>query len=210
MPKWSVPREWAGEACFILAGGPSVLTQDLSLLRGRRVIAINSAFQTYPDADFLFFGDARWWRVHCVAVKRFAGRVVTCSWIETAPVLRLNRCNPPGLSSSPDCLTMRHTSLQGAINLACHLGATLMILLGADGKIAADGRTHHHAPHPWPQVANCWAIQRADLVTVVDPLRQRGVTVLNASPGSALADLWPVVELGEAIALADRLARKAA
>jgi hypothetical protein len=40
---WTVPRDWAGETVVILAGGPSVLDQDLSLLKGRRVIAINSA-----------------------------------------------------------------------------------------------------------------------------------------------------------------------
>jgi hypothetical protein len=206
---WSVPPEWAGEACFIVAGGPSVLRQDLSLLAGRRVIVINSAYQAYPAADFLFFADVRWYRLHIAAVKKFAGRVVTCSFCDVPPVLKLNRRNPPGLHDDPTCLTMRNTSLQGAINLACHLGVTLQVLLGADGGPAADGRMHHHAPHPWPQRARCFEIQRDDLATTLAPLKARGVTVLNASPGSAWTDLWPVVDLAEALAVADGLRRAA-
>jgi hypothetical protein len=61
---WNVTPEWAGETVFIVAGGPSVAAQNLDVLAGRKVIAVNSSYERVPGADVLFFGDCRWWDEH--------------------------------------------------------------------------------------------------------------------------------------------------
>ena len=203
MKFWSVPREWPGETVFIIAGGPSVLGQDLDALRGQRVIAINSSVHAVQWADILYFGDWRWWYEpeNRAAATSFAGRVVSTSRVPDKRVLVCRKTKPPGLALDRNSLMQRWTSLTAATNLAAHLigpGGTI-VWLGADGRKAADGRTHHHKPHPWPHLTGCYDKHRSDLVTIVPSLRSLNITGYNASPGTAWADLLPVIDLQEAL-----------
>lgn len=198
---WSVPREWPGETVFIVGGGPSVLGQDLEALRGRRVIAINSSVYAVSWADILYFGDWRWWNEpdNRAAAASFAGRVITTSrLVSDRKVLVCRKTNPPGLALEHNSLMQKWTSLTAATNLAAHMvgpgGA--IVWLGADGKIA-DGRTHHHKPHRWPHKPGCYEKQKADLVTIIPSLQRLKIAAYNASPGTAWADLLPVVDLRE-------------
>jgi hypothetical protein len=201
---WMVPREWEGETAFIIGGGPSVLGQDLEALRGRRVIAINSSVYAVPWADFLYFGDFRWWNEpdNQAAIASFGGRVVTTSrLVSDKKVLVCRKANPPGLAFEHDSLMQKWTSLTAATNLAAHLvgpGGTI-VWLGADGRHAADGRSHHHKPHRWANKPGCYDKQRADLVTIVPSLRVLKIAAFNASPGTAWADLLPVISLQDVL-----------
>lgn len=201
MQWWKATPEWKGETAFIIAGGTSVIGQDTEALRGRKVIVINSSYQVAPWADVLFFGDSRWWREHEKPVSRFAGKVVTVAPSARGDhLLRMKKGSPPGLSDDPETVTMRRTSLMAAMNLGMHFGVSRMVLLGADGKPGSKGKTHHHAPHPWPQKLGCWDEQMLDLKTAARSLRQKGIEVLNASPGSAIP-FWPVMTLDDALAV---------
>jgi hypothetical protein len=205
MTWWRVAPEWAGETAFIVAGGTSVHDQDLSLLRGRRVIVVNSSYEAVPFADILFFGDFSWWEAHRRrdALLGFAGRIVTVSLRAAGRrLLRLRRqVPPPGLSCDPRSVVSERTSLQGAINLAVHLGVKRIVLLGADMRRADDGRSHHHSPHPRPNKPGnrTWDIQMAQLQLVVEPLRALGIEVINTSPISRI-DWWPRAELAACLA----------
>lgn len=204
---WSVPREWPGETVFIVAGGPSVLNYDLNMLRGRRVIVINSSCFAAPWADILYFGDWRWWNEapNKAAVAGFGGRVVTVSQTMHDPKLLVCR-KTKSWASAADSLFQLWTSLTAATNLAAHLvgpGGSI-VWLGADGGPAPDGRVWHHAPHRWPAKAQRYQLHRSDVVKLVEPLRNAGVTLRIAGHGSAYADLWP------AVSLQDILGRRAA
>lgn len=238
MLSWSVPRgAWAGEPVFIVAGGLSVGTQDLSLLASRRVILVNSSYERLLQlvgpphlrhADYLFFGDERWWRQHQSKLVDLPCPIVTTGFeardsrqgLEQTltHVLRLNNSRPKAgkppeplrLSDDPSAVPLRRTSATAVMNVAHLLNAGgPIVLLGMDGKPGADGRSHHHRPHPWDQRSNCWYEQKCDLASIADDLRMRGVTVLNAAPGSAL-DLWPVMDLREACARVDEVVRAVA
>jgi hypothetical protein len=202
MAFWSVPREWPGETVFVIGGGPSVLGQDLEALRGRRVIVINSSVYAVPWADVLFFGDWRWWDDNRAAIASFPGRVVTTSrMVPDRKALICRKANPPGLAPERNSLMQKWTSLTAATNLAAHLvghGGTI-VWLGADGRLAADGRTHHHKPHRWPHKPGCYDKQHADLVTIVPSLQALGIAGYNASPGTAWSDLLPAIDLQEAL-----------
>jgi hypothetical protein len=199
---WNVAPDWAGETVFIVGGGVSAETQPTERLRGRKVIALNSSYLRVPFADVLLFGDSRWWRVHKdkPEFQAFAGRIVTCSpHVDEARIWRLRRRNPPGLAAERDLVVLRRTVMTAGINLAVHLGAAAIVTLGLDGRAdPASGRAHHHEPHPWPQKPGCWAEQREDLASLVEPLAERGIGLRNASPGSAL-ELWPVYQLEQCL-----------
>lgn len=201
---WSVPAEWVDEAVFIVAGGLSVERQNLQLLRDRKVIVINSSYEVVPWAPYLFTMDGRWLRHHEANLRlHYKGKIVTNSasayW---KGMLVLNRKAPPGLSMEPDSASGLRTSLHGAINMAAHLiGATRdlpgkrkVVLLGADGGgVQYAGRTHHHSAHPWYRKKNCWEEQQADLQTIVKPLRDLKIEVMNCSPGTVWP-MWPIFE----------------
>lgn len=197
---WTCEPLWAGQQVFIIGGGPSVDSQRVEQLKGRRVIVVNSSVHKFPWADILFFGDARWYKTipeNRAAADAFSGLVVTNANIRCENIKRMVRVRPP-LASDRTSLAIQKTSLTAAINLAVHLGAGRIVLLGADGRKGSDGRTHHHQPHKWPVRKGCWDEHRQELATLVEPLKKLGIPVINASPGSAW-DLWPVTTLIEVL-----------
>jgi hypothetical protein len=204
--KWNVEREWDGETAFVICGGTSVAGMDLSCLKGRKVVAVNSSYEVAPFADILFFGDQRWWSKHRSKVISFKGRIATASArAEKKDPKRLlllkRRTPPPGLVVDSDCVVMERTSLQAAMNLLVHLGVKRIVLIGADMRRGADGKSHHHSPHPWKNKPGdkSWDLQMKQLQLIVDPLKKLQVEVINTSMISRLP-WWPKMTLEEAIA----------
>ncbi|MDB5555415.1 MAG: Methyltransferase type 11 [Rhizobium sp.] len=205
-PIVSIEREWEGETGFIIGGGPSVLTQDISRLQGRRVLVINSSYQAAPWADFLLFSDDRWWadpfhKCHRDRVGDFKGRILSAGPSARGErLLKLRRQQPPGLALRSDTVTVNFTTYTAAINVLVHLGCRKIVMLGADGKKSEQGLTHHHEPHDF-KTHGMWDAHRRDLKTLVAPLKALGIECVNASPGTAWADLWPVTSLDDVLRL---------
>lgn len=186
--QWTVPvGEWRGETAFVVGGGDSVSELDLGKLAGRRVVAINSSCFAVPRADYLIFGDPRWWGAHQKdpTIRSFAGRKVAVCHAPGDGVLTLNRRPPPGLSDDPSMLTIQRTTMTAAINLLTMLGVTGIGLLGLDGKRSARGRTHHHAGYKFRHNDRGWERHALDLDTLVEPLRLLSVEVYNCCADSA-------------------------
>lgn len=206
---YKIGREYPDETIFIIGGGPSLRGVSLDCLRGRRCIVINSSYTIVPWADWLFFGDQRWWLEHDErpAMKAFGGRILTCSSsVSHHRVYKVNRViPPPGLAFSNDSVASQRTSTQGAMNLAFHLGASRIVLVGIDMGRAPDGTTHHHIPHPWkPRPGNVvWDEQLEQMEKIVAPLKKRNVEVINTSPVSRI-EWWPKATLIEAVAMESR------
>jgi len=199
---WTVQPEWGGETAFIVAGGPSVLSVNLELLRGRNVIAINSSVYAVPWAQFLYFGDYRWLAEpeNRDAVAKFAGRTVTTSRLARDPkILLCRKGDPPGLSMERDTLAQKYTSLTAATNLAAHLvgAGGRIVWLGADGGPNREGRTHHHKQHPWLSPPDGYIKQLGELRTAIASLERLSISAFNASPGTAWTELLPVIDLRE-------------
>jgi hypothetical protein len=192
---------WKDQTAYIIGGGPSLLTQNLDLLRGQNVIVINSSYQAFPAAQFLVFSDVRWWLAHLNTLKSFKGKIISTHSAASglANLFHMQRKSSLGLAEDPGQLMVKNTTLTGAINLAVHHAACKIVLLGIDQKMAADGRTHHHAPHPWRQQANCYLRQQRDLPPIAEALKARNIECVNASPGSALT-IWPLVNLEDHVA----------
>lgn len=196
---WTVPRHWAGETVAILGCGPSLSLVDFDALRdsGQRVIAINDAIFEFADADILYFCDRKWWdgefgrreRVEKLGIPFW--RVTLEN--EIPGVFRMRNTGATGFDEDPQCL--RHGSNSGyqAMHLAVHLGAARIILHGFDMRIVR-GELHAMARRERQDEAGFGRVLREEMLpkfqTLVDPLRERGVEVINATPGSALT-CWP-------------------
>jgi len=90
-----------------------------------------------------------------------------------------------GLELEPTGLRTGRNSGYQAINLAVHLGAARILLLGYDMAENPVGPSHwfgehpDHQPSPYPQM-------REAFDTIVEPLAAIGVTVVNCSRRTAL------------------------
>ncbi|HEY5597204.1 MAG TPA: hypothetical protein VIK47_00240, partial [Kiloniellales bacterium] len=91
-----------------------------------------------------------------------------------------------------------------AINLAVHLGARRILLLGYDMRAAADWRTHWFGDHAdWPTRASVYeTAMLPHFPGLAAALRTAGVETVNCTPGSALTD-FPNSDVE--MALAERL-----
>ncbi len=117
----------------------------------------------------------------------------------------LKNTGPLGLETDPTGLRTGMNSGYQSLGLAFHLGATRILLLGYDMGPAPDGRTYHwHPPHPdglpspYPQM-----IEAFD--SIVQPLKEAGVSVVNCTPGSALK-CFPTARLQDVLARLERVA----
>jgi hypothetical protein len=198
----SVPRLFP-EATFVcLGGGPSLTPEDVNACRGRAmVIAVSDTYRLAPFAAALYSCDAKWWDHHH-GVPSFAGlryalehRAACWPGVEI-----LKNTGREGLETDPTGLRTGQNSGYQAINLAVHLGARRIILLGYDMQASDDGRTHWFGRHPraleryspYPQFIEAFG-------TLVAPLAALGIHVLNASRASALT-MFPRVALETALA----------
>lgn len=197
-----VPRLWPASTVVCLGSGPSLTQEDVDACRGRaKVIAIKNTVTMAPWADVLYGAgyDANgqtWWRREGPGLT-FTGLRYTLdpqakAW---ASVLKLGP--DLGLSSDRAALALGGHSGYQAINLAVHLGARTVVLLGYDIQ-PAHGRDHYFGAHPHRQ-SPPYELFLQRFPTIVEPLRALGVEVVNASRATAL-ELFPRRPLAEALA----------
>lgn len=208
MKPWPVPPLWEGETAVCIGGGPSLTQEQVDYCRNRaRVIAINNALFLAPWSDLHYVCDRRWmidWHGGRKEVLQFKGLRVTIDihiaencpgwhWLEN------DDCNGrEGLSERKTALKTGRNSGYQVINLAVLLGCRRIALLGYDMR-AVGGKTHWHPDHPTATNPNIY--HRAMLPSfpsLVEPLKEKGVEVINCTPGSAL-DVFPRMELEEAL-----------
>ncbi len=196
----TVPRLWPDSTVVVLANGPSLTPEDVDACRGQHVVAIKDTVRLAPWAEVLYGCDAKWWRAHpetaALACPKFGLEPVQGR--EDVQILR--NAGEAGVESSPDGLRTLRNSGGQAINLAVHLGARRIVLLGYDmqpeaGRHRWFGRHvyHHGADHAPP-----YELFLRMMPTLIEPLRALGVTVINASRTTAL-DIFPRLPLAEAL-----------
>lgn len=179
-----------------IASGPSLTDADCKHVRasGLPVIVTNTTYQRCPWATVLIGHDANWWAVHHRQVQRsFRGHCVTGQ--SAGKRFGAQYLGLLGMK------TFRNAGC-AAISLAVLAGARRVILLGYDGRFAADGRTHWHGDHPVGLLGNCGSMPHwpERFGQVAAYARQHGVEVVNASRDSA-HDMFPRVSLEDALPL---------
>lgn len=200
----AVPKLYPESTIVCLGGGPSLTQADVDYCRGKaRVIAINDAYRLAPWADVLYACDGKWWDVH-KGVMSFEGLKFGITAAKNNPygVTLLRNDGPQGLCLDPRSVRVGGNSGYQAINVAVHLGARRIVLLGYDMCKGAGGRSHWFGEHPKGLGRNAsYQGYLSKFPTLVAPLKQLGVevinctrtTVLNTFPKQPLAVALPMV-----------------
>lgn len=198
----TVPALWPASTVVCLGTGPSLTREDVDYCRGRaRVIAIKHAIDWAPWADAIYScgSDAgKWWQRNGDALAWFQGLRYTLDPSASRWAHVLRNTGFTGLETRPDGLRTGKNSGFQAINLAVHLGAARIVLLGYDMAVGADGREHFFGPHWHGQPVPLLAFREL-FDTLVAPLRELGVQIVNASRETSLT-AFTRLSLREALA----------
>lgn len=201
--RWDSVKIWSETStAYILGGGPSLLTMDLTPIHDKHVIGVNNAYRLGDWVDVCWFGDYEWYGLHRLELFKFYGLKVHCCNIdaERPGIKELGRGKPWGIDKRRDYVAWNDNSGASAINLAYHLGVRTVVLLGFDMKFGENRKNNWHEDHklpphkdwnPYPKFLRNFPIikQEADKL---------GLTILNATPDSAL-DVFPMVKLEETL-----------
>lgn len=147
----------AGTDVFIVGGGNSLRGFDFSKLKGKNVIAVNSAFKYVDETAVLYWLDATWPKTkgavglaeHPSKLK-FTGRASCDGAIRTNKIGEygehyLRKTGNSGLDPNPDNVRGNNSGAN-AINLAVNMSASRILLLGFDmGHVK--GKANFHDDH---------------------------------------------------------------
>jgi hypothetical protein len=197
-----VDRIWPESTIVCVGSGPSLTADDVASCRGRaRVIAVKDAIQACPWADVLYacgLDASNWWGHYGDTLASFPGLRYTLDPAATKWAQLLRNTGEFGLEPDPSGVRHGQNSGYQAINLAVHLGARRIVLLGYDmghsphGQKYFFGNRRHVIQVPSPFAKFIYAFE-----TLVEPLARLGICVLNASRQTALT-VFPRVPLEEA------------
>jgi hypothetical protein len=179
-----------------------MLKIDLKYLRrftSWRVLAVNNTWALLPWAHAMYAGDRQWWNAYAEQVSFCGERWTRDPLSAQRHRLRLATWRDgTGLCKTPWHLHSGGNSGHQAINLAYHFGARRIVLLGFDMHRSDGGHWHgeHHGmlSAPNPHIA-AW---REMMLPLAQDLRDAGVDVVNATPGTAL-EAFPKRPLFEAL-----------
>lgn len=184
---WSVPRLWPGADVFLVAGGPSLTGFDWERLRGRKIIAVNRAFEVLSFAQVIYFTDYRFFEWHRDGILAHPAhwKIAGNNRVTDPRIRRLTTKGKGGLSTDPAVLHHGANSGYAAINLAVLMGAARLILLGYDLGWHK-GRDHWHENHLVPSRETQLERMLPFYETLPAALADAGVEVVNCSPISRL------------------------
>lgn len=207
-----IPRIFEREPVIIVAGGPSLIGFDFARLAGRNVIAVNRALEFVPNAQVLWWTDAKFWFRNSVKILAHPARwKATCtlnygSEVLPAGIHQYRFTGHKGFDAEPGHLRSGNNSTFAAMHLAAHLGANLIVLLGVDMKHGPNGETHFHDGHGVLHLADTLTkLMLPWFDSLVAPLAERQIEVFNASVDSALT-IWPRCSIDQGLAEYDRAA----
>lgn len=205
VPYATVPRLWPDSTVAIIGGGSSLTAADVEYCRDRaHVIAIKEAFQLGPWAEVMYGCDEKFWRWY-KGVPEFRGLKYRLEpspdqvepFVDWPGVQILKNTGMEGLEGDPSGLRTGQNSGYQAINLAVHLGATRIVLLGFDMWRGPNGEQNWFGPHPI-HVPSPYPIFLHMFSTIVEPLKAAGVEVVNASRFTVLS-AFPRVALEDVL-----------
>jgi len=180
---------WAGETVYIIGGGPSLKGFKWNLLSNKKTIAINKAIKYYNNPTALYWTDSRVFRWFRKEIMSYSGLkyTITPNKDHNESIKLLKRGSKNGLSKQKNEVAHGGNSGYAAINLAIHLGAKRIILLGYDmGNVGKE--SHFHDGYPVNTTSA--TIYKDQFIPAFDLLKRdlngSGIEILNASPSSNL------------------------
>jgi len=176
----------------------------LERARGRaRFIAINNSWALAPWADLLYAADYKWWKsvdgLPEFRGLKMAGEKRAREEFEGIEYLAVSRDDRLDLSADLKVGSGSNSGFQMLNAAAVKFHCRKIILVGFDMRL--DMGLHWHGPHPKgmnnPSERNIGRMRRA-MENAAKPLAALGVTVINASPVSALEN-YPKMAFEDAL-----------
>jgi hypothetical protein len=196
------PRIKSGDKVF------AFIAEYLSPLHSERVIAVNQAFRLGHWVDVCFFGDRQWYKWNESRLQHWGGLLVACvadaiTWGSAQHRIKyLGRGMRYGLEKRPNMVTWNKNSGAAAINLAYHLGASRIILVGFDGEAEGPPKNRrHHWHNDYPDMGrkfNPYGRWSKTFEHIQMNAEELGMEIINANmdsaitafPKMALEELW--------------------
>lgn len=182
---------------YLVGGGPSLKGFDWSLLYNKQVIAINRAFEVCPKAQIIYFSDLRFWNWYSSKLLKHPAKKITGSRLEHSEVIHYKITGSRGLDLMQNCLRSGNSSGYAAINLAVHLGATRITLLGYDMAMGMQQETHWHNGYNIAFSPRCFGKMLGFFDYLKMPLERLSIEIVNANPASKI-EVFPKISLYDA------------
>lgn len=228
---WGIPKIWQDSECFILGGGASIIEQFnipqeivsevragtkplsayspyMEAIHHKRVIGVNTSFMIGTWIDMLFFGDRGFYLPREKQILNFPRPRISChEAFLKHPVIKYvakDNNHSKGLTTKPDHISWNTNSGTAAINLAMHLGARRIILLGFDMDMV-DGNKHWHNEYKnnhkpprnrSPKQDVVFGRHLSNFPFVAKDAQRLGLEIINASLNSKIPQ-FPKVSLKE-------------
>ena len=190
---------WAGDRCFIVGGGPSLIGFDFSQLDCERTIAVNRAFEYFdPSIAFFMDNDTFYKKVmdgkfgghtkeRFIAHKMKVTLNIACSQYEhgvySVPISE----RPQMTTDLKDGLFEGGNSGFAALNLAVCLGASPIYLLGFDMKTNGSGKqSWFHAGYENPGKDSVYRGWIECFNDAAPTIKELGIDVINLNPDSGV------------------------
>lgn len=201
------PLWWDDRPCIVVGTGASLAGFDFNRLRGLGyILAVKESWRDLPFADAVFGLDIPWMNWAARDLAALSARMpvylaVPDQDLDHQPIAgptylkRTGRCD--AFSESPDTIEAGGNSGFGALNLAFLKRAKRIVLFGYDfggGHYCEDRYVTRPKDHNARYMPG-WA---GNFRHILPQLAAAGVTVLNASPSSAI-DAFPKVTIDEAV-----------
>jgi len=183
------------EEVYIVGGGTSLQDFDFKLLENKNTIVLNKAMLYVPNADVLWYSDVRFYRWFIDEINSFKGLVFTKNLKHSSDKITvLKDSGHHGLSLNPKYIKTGYNSGYAAINLAFHLGATTINLLGYD-FYNHKNKTHFHDGYKnnFTQESS-YNIMLNSFLSIVELLKRLDIKVYNYNRNSKLK-LFPFKSL---------------
>lgn len=198
---WSIPKVWS--EAWIIGGGPSIREQFdvpdgedpapyMEAIHNRHIIGVNMAYRLGNWVDMMFFGDMTFLhKGYKEDMLEFPGTKVTSNsgWKRQKPWVKARVKYVPrdmrkrvGISEKPGHLSWNNSSGASAINLAYHMGARKIYLLGFD--MHAPGASHWHTLYGKKKVP--FHRHLAAFPKIQQDALRLGVEIINISPTSKI------------------------
>jgi len=174
---WIPPKMWEGGECWIIGGGPSMprqfgISEDviedvlhkrtppstyspyLSPIHDKHVIGVNAAFLIGDWMDMVFFGDGKFYFQNQEAMNAYPKLRVTCNpnlhkrpHIKEIKFMARDGNHAVGLTTKKGHISWNHNSGAAAMNVAVHMGAKRIFLLGFDMTTDDKKNLHWHSEY---------------------------------------------------------------
>lgn len=176
-----------------IASGPSLTQKDVDYVRGKAfVIVVNDNYLKAPWADVLWGCDLEWWKLQYkerpAKIKSFKGAKYSLRYNKDG-VIKLTDSKHTGLAKRwPNIATGKNGGHQ-AVNLAYHLGAKKIIVVGYDMQWT-DDKVHWFGKHkkPLKNPGRSLMIQwKRNFEGLARALDAEGIEVINCSRQTAIS-----------------------